>query len=473
MSQPAETMRLKPQRGPQTSFLASDADIVFYGGAAGAGKSFGLLLWPLRWVNNPRFGSVIFRRTFPEIEAEGGLWDESCGLYPLVGGVGRKHDMTWTFPSGAVISFAHMQTDDDRFKWKSAQIPAIGFDQIETFTADQFFYMLSRNRTSSGLPTQIRATCNPDPDSFVASLISWYIDQETGYPIRERAGVRRYFVRDGDELVWGNSVRELILRKGADPDTRPTSFQFIPATIKDNPILLNVDKTYLSRLRSMSLIDREQLEKGNWKIRAGAGIMFRKEWFEFVDAAPESVEIVRHWDLGGTEDGDPSAGVKLGFDRATSTYYIMDAVSIQDVPHVVESAILNTASQDGRRVTVGLSRDPGQAGVWQISHLVSALDGYNVATSQESGRGDKVERAKPTSAQCGHGKVKVVRGAWNNDFINQLVNFPSKGWHDDYVDALVNAHFTLRTSGTKSKEPPKPSVLGRVWSQRRDRTLVG
>jgi hypothetical protein len=63
-------------------------------------------------VNNPRFGSVIFRRTFPEIEAEGGLWDESCGLYPLVGGVGRKHDMTWTFPSGAVVSFAHMQTDD-------------------------------------------------------------------------------------------------------------------------------------------------------------------------------------------------------------------------------------------------------------------------------------------------------------------------------------------------------------------------
>lgn len=77
---------IKPQPGAQERFLSSHADIAIYGGAAGGGKSFALLLEPLRHIGNNDFGGVIFRRTSPQITNEGALWDEAGKLYPLVGG---------------------------------------------------------------------------------------------------------------------------------------------------------------------------------------------------------------------------------------------------------------------------------------------------------------------------------------------------------------------------------------------------
>src|SRR5947209_1730770 len=87
-----------PQPGPQTAFLASPADIAIYGGAAGGGKSWALLLEPLRHVHVPDFGAVFFRRTGVQIRNEGGLWDESAKLYPHLGGRPREQALEWRFP---------------------------------------------------------------------------------------------------------------------------------------------------------------------------------------------------------------------------------------------------------------------------------------------------------------------------------------------------------------------------------------
>ena len=71
---------LKPQEGPQTQFMATPANVCIYGGAAGGGKSYGLLLSPLRYKNVPGFGCTIFRRNFNQIFSQGGLWDESMQI---------------------------------------------------------------------------------------------------------------------------------------------------------------------------------------------------------------------------------------------------------------------------------------------------------------------------------------------------------------------------------------------------------
>jgi hypothetical protein len=181
----AETILIKPQPRQET-FLASPADIAIYGGAAGGGKTWSLLLEPLRHMNNKDFGAVIFRRTIPEITNEGALWDEAAKIYPLLDGKPNENEKQYNFPQGSRVSFAHMQYEKDKYSWKSAQIPLIEFDQLETFTASQFFYMVSRNRSMCGVKPYIRASANPEP-GWLADFLDWWIGDD-GYAILERSG---------------------------------------------------------------------------------------------------------------------------------------------------------------------------------------------------------------------------------------------------------------------------------------------
>lgn len=178
-----------------------------FGGSAGGGKSFGLLLEPLRHVHNPRFGTVIFRRTYPEIMGTGGLWDTAGEVYPQLGAVPNKSGKSWRFPSGATVVFRHLEHEGDVYAWQGAQIPLIGLDELTHFTARQVFYLMSRNRSTCGVRPYGRATCNPDAGSWVAEFLSWWIDQLTGFPVPGRAGVLRWFYRKGDDIHWFDSPR--------------------------------------------------------------------------------------------------------------------------------------------------------------------------------------------------------------------------------------------------------------------------
>src|SRR5215470_15178163 len=103
---------VSPQPGPQTEFLRSSADICIYGGAAGGGKTVGLLLEPLRHVGRvPNFTAVFFRRTTPQITAPGALWDESLNFYRRAGGTPHLVAREWRWPCGGKIKFSHLQFD--------------------------------------------------------------------------------------------------------------------------------------------------------------------------------------------------------------------------------------------------------------------------------------------------------------------------------------------------------------------------
>src|SRR5258707_912882 len=224
---------IAPQPGPQTDFLRTPADICVYGGAAGGGKTVGLILEPLRYVSRvPGFTAVFFRRTTPQVTNPGGLWDESLNFYPQFGGTPRLRAHEWRWPRAGKIKFSHLQFDTTVYDWQGAQITLICFDELTHFTARQFFYMVSRNRSTCGVRPYIRATCNPDADSWVAEFLAWWIDQETGLPIPERAGVLRHFIRVSEKVVWADRPEELMqqmklpqdLPPGADPP-RPISAQ--------------------------------------------------------------------------------------------------------------------------------------------------------------------------------------------------------------------------------------------------------
>lgn len=436
------------QPGRQTEFLRSPADICIYGGAAGGGKTVGLLLEPMRHANRvTNFTSVFFRRTMPQVTNPGALWDESRNLYPRFGGIPHLGMREWRWPRGGKIKFSHLQYDTTVYDWQGAQITLICFDELTHFTAHQFFYLISRNRSSCGVKPYIRATCNPDADSWVADFLSWWIDQETGLAIRERAGTLRYYIRVSDKIVWADRPEELIqqqaplkdLPPGLEPP-RPMSVTFIPATVFDNPALLRVNPEYLAWLLSLPLLERERLLGGNWKIRPNAGLYFKRAWCAVVDEVPADLEIVRYWDLAATEktefnDPDWTVGIKLGRDK-NGGYWLIDMVRTRANPGDVERLLLDTATQDGQRVRVGFGQDPGQAGKSQAFHLVRALSRFSVAAAPESG--DKLTRFGPFSSQCRAGNVKILRRAWNDDLFRVLEGFPDLA-HDDEVDACSGA----------------------------------
>jgi predicted phage terminase large subunit-like protein len=433
----SNVIKIKPQPGPQTEFLQSKADIVIYGGAAGGGKTYALLLESLWGHDIPGYSCVIFRKNANQVRNPGGLWDNSMELFNAFQGKSKESSLEWDFPSGAVIKFAHMDLEKDKLSWQGSQITLIGFDELTHFSWGQFVYMLSRNRSLCGIKPYIRATTNPDPDSWVRRFIDWWIDEKTGYPIQERSGIVRWFVVISDETIWADSKEQLVEKY---PNCLPKSFTFIASNIYDNEILLSKDPGYLANLQALPRFEREQLLMGNWNIRPTAGMFFQRSFFEVLKHKPKHTQKVRYWDRAATkktENNDPdfTVGLKLEKDK-DGILYITDLVRLQESPLKVQNAIKNTASQDGKDVRIGVEQDPGQAGVSEADYLVRMLYGYPVKPYKATK--DKVTRSLPVSAQAEAGNIKLIEAPWNEEFFRELENFP-EGTHDDIVDALSGA----------------------------------
>lgn len=451
---------VKPQPGPQTAFMATPANVCIYGGAAGGGKSFGLLMSALRYKNVPGFGCTIFRRNFNQIFSQGGLWDESMKIYQGIRGADPKFARgQWWFrnQNGDIVSkvtFAHIERDEDVHKWQGSQICEIGFDELTHFSEKTFFYMLSRNRSTCGVEPFIRATCNPDADSWVAKFIEWWIDPDTGYPIPERSGKLRWFVRRDEILYWANTKQELWKQfdlKTPEEKAEPRSVTFIMSKLEDNQELLKVNPGYMANLKAMSVIERERLLHGNWKIKAAAGLFFKRSQVgDYLSFVPDDViEWVRCWDLAATEkteNGDPAftSGVLMG-KRKNGRYIVADVVNKQMSASDVRQTVKHTAQQDiakYKRVKIRLPKDPGQAGKEQAESYIKFLAGFNVVTVAETG--SKEARAEPMAAQWQAGNFDVLTGAWNEEYLQQLENFPDSKFKD-MVDASANAFTELET----------------------------
>jgi hypothetical protein len=226
-----------PNEGPQTDFLAAGEKDVLYGGAAGGGKSYAMLIDPLRYCHFKEHRALILRRSMPELRE---LIDKSRELYPIAfkGAKFKEVEKLWQFPSGAKIEFGFLERDADVYRYQGQAYSWIGFDEITHLPTEfGWNYLASRLRTTNPeIKTYLRCTANP-------------------------GGVGAQWVK----------------KRYVEPSEYNTSFEgkdglsrkFIPALLQDNPHLAE-DGEYERMLQSLPAIQRKQLLEGNWDISEGA-----------------------------------------------------------------------------------------------------------------------------------------------------------------------------------------------------------
>lgn len=446
MTAPAE-ISLRPQAGPQEEALSTDADIAFIGGSVFGGKTWTLLFEATRHVDAPGFTFAIFRRTLPEITNPGGMWDEAVEMFPLFGGESREHPPEFEFPSGAWGRFAGLEYNKSVRAWKGAQICYLAIDQAEELTEYQFFYMLSRNRSTSGIRPYCRCSVNPDPDSWVRKFLAWWIDEE-GWAIPARSGVVRWFIRVRDKIEWGDTREQLIEKYGEKAGKFAKSVTFILARLQDNVIGNEKDPDYESTMRALPLVEQTRLlgddRGGNWNIREGAGLVFDRAKAKKIDVLPSSDQIIasaRGWDKAGTAGaGDLTAGIKL-LQLTNGRFVVANVITGQWDADDRENVIETTAALDNYETLIAVEQEPGSGGKESAESTVKELAGYDVMAIRSTT--NLVARANPFARQWQAGNVDVLEAEWTEMFLRRMHAFPTTGVPDDEVSAIALAFLRL------------------------------
>lgn len=436
---------IKPQP-KQELFLQSPADITIFGGSRGGGKTYGALMNPLRHVHVKGFVSTFFRKQSVDITGPGGLWQETFNLYPFAGGVPNGSHMWWEFWQSRIY-FRHLQRKDTHINYQGASICHFHWEELTHFQYDPFQFMLGSNRSTCGIKPYITATCNPDNTSWALDLVKPYLAQDGYIDLEQNATIKH--------VVFKNDTIDFV-----EPDYRdrqgnpPKSLCVIVADVWDNEKLMEANPQYLANLENLSLVDRERFlglrgRGGNWLIRETAGLLFKREWIEIVDFLPEHIpttrNTVRAWDFAATErsldskDPDCTASAKLL--NYEDVCYICHVSNEAMSPSNVYKSFFNLAQQDTNRVAIRFEQEWNAPAIREASELKQKLSGFDVQGVKPEGV--KVVRFKPFSAACEHGRVKMLRGAWNETVLSQLELFPDLCKHDDIADSLSLAFFYL------------------------------
>ena len=280
-----ESKRITPQKGGQENMLSIDVDILIGGGSRGGTKSFSLILEAQKDIDNKFFKALLLRKEIDDLQ---NLIDESSNIYSQFGEYNKsKNDMTWNLTKGGSIKFNYYSDSYDDFKvrFQGKQFAYIGIDEITHIEYNKFKYLITCNRNAYGIRNRFWGTCNPDPDSWVAKFIDWWIGDD-GYPIPERDGKIRYCFMDGDDvstIYWGDTREEVYqqCRHTIDKYWKPEyeeygtpqelfikSVAFVEAKLSDNKKLMQSDGSYLANLANQSEEQRARDLDGNWKYRS-------------------------------------------------------------------------------------------------------------------------------------------------------------------------------------------------------------
>lgn len=323
-----------------------------------------------------------------------------------------------TFPSGARISFGYLNNTNDYLRYKGSEFQFIGMDEVTEIRESDYRYLFSRlRRPASGelskVPLRMRAASNPAPN--------W---------------VRQRFIVEG----------------------RQEGRVFVPSFLTDNP---GIDaESYRQALSALDPIERKRLESGDWWATT-LGSLFDRTNFPIIDYTEmpqiqSSSRFVRYWDLAATEphsgnpDPDWTVGTLMMFHEGIA--YVIDVRKIRAKSDKVEAFIAQTAKEDGLTVPIRMEQEPGSSGkalVDQYARFV--VPGYDLQGERPTG--DKVTRARPFAAAVANGNVRLVRGAWLTDWLDEFSSFPEAMTHDDQVDSAVGAFVFLTGLGLPQRRP--------------------
>lgn len=402
----------------QKVFLRTNAIEALFGGAAGGGKSSALLMSALQFVDVPGYSAILFRRTYADLALPGAIMDRfQSWMAPFDDVRWNANNYTAVFPSGARISFGYLNNSQDYLRYKGAEFQFIGMDEVTEIRESDYRYLFSRlRRPASGplsqVPLRMRSASNPAPN--------W---------------VRQRFIVEGKE----------------------TGRIFVPSKLTDNP---GIDaESYRQALQALDPIERRRLEMGDWW-STSLGTLFNREDFVVIDPmevpqVTSSAKAVRFWDMAATEpshsnpDPDWTVGTLMLFDQGIA--YVLDVRRARVKGEKVEQLVAQTAYEDGIQVPIRMEQEPGSSGKALADQYARyVVPGYDFGAIRATG--DKVTRARPFAAAVANGNVRLVRGAWMTDWMDEFSSFPEATVHDDQVDSAVGAFTHLTGLGLPQRK---------------------
>jgi len=456
-----------PLSRAQSEFMKADLSGIreaTLGGASGGGKTIALLISSLGpykinnklhlLVDNPEYRGIIFRREAAQLEKTNLIrtaleWYQK--FFPKVEYNGSLR--RFTFPSGATITFAGCESEDDAFKFKGfTKLHFIGFEELTQFTERQFDMLTSRLRDLNNIiPLRIRCTTNPGDihEDWVLNRYKYWLYNSCVTPLE--VSIKANYAQPLSMYVDEKDPNLPIVVTAEDVEIG-NKFVFIE-TFADDILEDNVQN--MGRISDPVL--REQLLKGKWGLKSGAGMYFRDaDFFISPNKAPSYATRIRYWDKACSgPKGDFLAGALVArYDQdGVEKFLIEDIVLVKPEVSQVEAIIHTTAQNDGRTVFIGIEQEGASAGKELNEIYKDKLNAKGFRVLIDRKRGSKLERAALVSPINKEQRLGYIFNSSINEMMKQLVNFPTKGVHDDAVDAITGAIFLLTEELPKGRPP--------------------
>lgn len=354
---PKQKIFLEAERDPM--FADQKVIEVLYGGGAGSGKSWSMLMAALQYAHIPHYSALLLRRNFPDLKQEGGLMSLAHEYLQSTAAKWNENDKTYTFPSGAKIRFGYLDNEMAKYRYQGSEYQAIFFDELTQFSESQYKYLMSRLRKREDIKVPLRMYSATNPGGVGGNWVF------------ERFIPEGFSPQDAKEPQM--FCKEHVV-EGAD---RVHVTGFVPALLDDNPSLDR--EAYLESLLQLDELTRQQLLSGNWAIQVRGEICHTYSeiqsvitWSQFAKIFGEK-RIPRHWKISIMQDWGSTQGhpcITSWFATAGQNSPVINGVKTAGMVFLYRGLMTtkSTANEMARSIKKLTGDEISQIREWQMSH---------------------------------------------------------------------------------------------------------